>query len=441
MRAFLPTGPNAIALTETADVEQGPGEVLIEVAAYSPNRGETFQLENPRANWRPGKDIAGRIVATVDGGPAVGSRVVAHVPHSGWAEYVSAALSQVAVLPDEVSYQQAAALPLAGLTALRLLRRAGAVIGQRILLTGASGGVGHYFTELAAAAGASLTAVVSSPARGERLRELGADTIVYDVADAAGPYDVVLDSVGGDSLPVALSKVKAGGQLIWFGQVSRTPVELDFFSLFNGPENARLDHFHYTDGDDAADLATLVRLVATGRLHPELGRIEDWTRTADVIDDLRNRRVRGNAVLTLISEENIPMDPKTVVTRYVEAVAAGDLPTIRASFAPDVVWTYPGDLPLSGEWKGRDTVVGEFLGKVAGQLFDPDAPVRIELTNVIADGHQVFAEWTAEATARSGAAYRNQCGGVFTVRGGVIVAVREYLDTDHARRVLFESMP
>jgi len=130
-------------------------------------------------------------------------------------------------------------------------------------------------------------------------------------------------------------------------------------------------------------------------------------------------------------------DPKTVVTKYVEAVAAGDLDTIRASFAPDVVWTYPGDLPLSGEWRGRETVVDEFLVAVAGKLFAPDSPVTIKLTNIIADGEQVFAEWSARATARSGAAYDNKCGAVFTVRDGAIVAVREFLDTDHARRVLF----
>jgi NADPH:quinone reductase-like Zn-dependent oxidoreductase/ketosteroid isomerase-like protein len=443
MRAILPTGPNAIVLGEVDEVHPGPGEVVIEVAAYSPNRGETFLLEDPRSGWRPGKDVAGHVVATVDGGPPIGSRVVAHVPHSGWAERVTAPLSQLAVLPDAVSLRQAAALPLAGLTALRLLRAAGAVIGRRILLTGASGGVGHYFTELAAGAGASVTAVVSSPARGERLRELGAAEVVYDVADADGPYDVVLESIGGDSLPIALSKVAAGGQLIWFGQASRRPIELDFFGLLDGPENATIRHFHYIDDDaaDSADLATLVRLVAAGRLHPELGRAEDWSRTTEVLDDLRNRRIRGNAVLTLTEADQLPADPRTVVTRYVEAVAAGDLPTIRSSFAPDVIWTYPGDLPLSGEWKGRDTVVDEFLGAVAGQLFAPDAPVTITLTNVVADGEQVFAEWTAAATARSGAPYRNHCGAVFTVRYGAIVAVREFLDTDHARRTLFDPMP
>ncbi|WUJ68434.1 nuclear transport factor 2 family protein [Kribbella soli] len=441
MRAVVAVDTGKVGLADVDEVRPGEGELVIEVAAFSINRGETFQLERPRHGWRPGKDIAGRVLETAEDGPPVGSRVVAHLPHSGWAERVTAPATQVAVLPDAISFEQAAALPLAGLTALRLLRTAGSVIGRRILLTGASGGVGHYFTELAANAGAAVTAVVSSPARGARLLELGAETLVYDVADARGPFDLVLESVGGESLPVALSKLVPGGDLIWFGEASRQPVTLDFFDFFTAPEAARIRHFHYVHGADDQDLATLVRLVSAGRLHPELGRVEDWSRTDAVLDDLRHRRIRGNAVLTL-HKEATPMDPKTVVTRYVEAVAAGDRATMHASFAPDVVWTYPGDLPLSGDWKGRDLVMDEFLGAVAGKLFAPDTPVAIALTNVIADGEQVFAEWTAQATARAGGAYANNCGAVFTVRDGVIVAVREYTDTDHARRVLFpdESM-
>ncbi|TDW23710.1 nuclear transport factor 2 family protein [Kribbella kalugense] len=440
MRAVVAVDTDTVGFAEVDEVRPGAGEMVIEVAAFSINRGETFQLERPQDGWRPGKDIAGRVIEAAPDGPRVGTRVVAHLPHSGWAERAIAPATQVAVLPDSISFEQAAALPLAGLTALRLLRTAGSVIGRRILLTGASGGVGHYFTELAAGAGASITAVVSSPARGMRLLELGAESLVYDVADASGPFDLVLESVGGESLPAALSKLVQGGDLIWFGQASRQPVTLDFFDFFTAAETARIRHFHYVHGPDDQDLATLVRLVASGRLHPELGRVEDWSRTEAVLDDLRNRRIRGNAVLTL-HEQAPPMDPKTVVTRYVEAVAAGDLPTIRAGFAPDVVWTYPGDLPLSGDWKGRDLVVDEFLGTAAGNLFAPGTPVTIKLVNVIADGEQVFAEWTAQATARSSGAYDNKCGAVFTVRDGLIVAVREYLDTDHARRVLFDSMP
>jgi NADPH:quinone reductase-like Zn-dependent oxidoreductase len=207
----------------------------------------------------------------------------------------------LAELPDSVTAVQAAALPLAGLTALRLLRTAGALAGQRILLTGASGGVGHYVTELAAAAGAQVTAVTASPERGRRLVELGASRVVHDLVEADGPYDLVLESTGGIGLPQALARLRRGGTLIWFGQASRDPVTLDFFDFFTGPESATLRHFHYMDfaTPSGQDLATLVRLVEHGRLHPEIGRVADWANAAATLTDLRERRIRGNAVLTL----------------------------------------------------------------------------------------------------------------------------------------------
>ena len=106
---------------------------------------------------------------------------------------------------------RAAALPLAGLTALRLMRASGAVAGLRVLLTGASGGVGHYVTELASAAGASVTAVSASPERAERLLALGAANVVQSLEDAIGPYDVAFESVGGSSLAQALKLLAKGG--------------------------------------------------------------------------------------------------------------------------------------------------------------------------------------------------------------------------------------
>ncbi len=288
-----------------ADVEQPrptAHEALVRVEAFSVNRGETFQLETDRPGWRPGKDIAGLVVqAAADGtGPAAGSRVVGHAPAAGWAEYVALATSRLAELPDTVTVTQAAALPLAGLTALRLLRAAGALAGRRILLTGASGGVGHYVVELAVAAGAEITAVTSTPERGARLAEFGAQ-LVHDVSAAPGPYDLVLESTGGAGLPAALAHLRPRGTLLWFGQASRTPITLDFFSFFAGPESATLRHFHYDDSDtaDSDDLATLVRLVAGGRLRPEIGRVADWADTEITLTDLRDRRIRGNAVLTL----------------------------------------------------------------------------------------------------------------------------------------------
>ncbi|MGG8409379.1 zinc-binding dehydrogenase, partial [Streptomyces sp. 12297] len=162
--------------------------------------------------------------------------------------------------------------------------------------TGASGGVGHYVTELAVAAGAELTAVTATPERGARLGGLGAE-VVHEVAAARGEFDVVLESTGGPDLPVALSKVRPGGLLVWFGQASRTPATLDFFDLLGGPEGVAIRHFHYAGGPYGADLETLVRLVERDRLHPEIGRTADWADTATTLIDLRERRIRGKAVL------------------------------------------------------------------------------------------------------------------------------------------------
>ena len=138
-----------------ADVDEpdpAPDQVVIEVDAFSINRGETFLLQAPKPGWRPGKDVAGRVIRAAGNGhgPETGARVVAHGEHSGWAERAAVTLDGVATLPDTVPLDVAAALPLAGLTALRLLRAAGPLASRRVLLTGASGGVGHYLVELAA---------------------------------------------------------------------------------------------------------------------------------------------------------------------------------------------------------------------------------------------------------------------------------------------------
>jgi NADPH:quinone reductase-like Zn-dependent oxidoreductase len=111
----------------------------------------------------------------------------------------------------------------------------------------------------------------------------------------------VLESIGGKSLPTALARLAPRGTLIWFGQASRTPATLDFFDFFAGPESATLRHFHYEHFDTSfgEDLATLVDLVERGRLHPEIGVVADWADTASVLDRLRDRQVRGNAVLTI----------------------------------------------------------------------------------------------------------------------------------------------
>jgi uncharacterized protein len=129
-------------------------------------------------------------------------------------------------------------------------------------------------------------------------------------------------------------------------------------------------------------------------------------------------------------------DPKSVVVRYIEAARDGMSAVIRDSFATDATWEYPGNLPLSGTYRGIDAIVDTFLAG-AGDLMAPGTSVSLELVSVIAEGDTVAAEWTSRATSRTGAAYRNRNVGIFTVRDGKIVSVREYTDTLHVAQALF----
>jgi NADPH:quinone reductase-like Zn-dependent oxidoreductase len=273
---------------------------LVAVEAVSINRGETFQLERPPADWRPGKDFAGTVIGSAGDadGSAVGTRVVGHAPHSAWADKIAVGADRVATLPDSLTSETAAALPLAGLTALRLARVAGLSPGTSVLMTGASGGVGHYFAELATMAAADLTAAVGTQARGARLRELGATTLT-DIREAGTGFDIGMDSIGAESLAQVRRRVRPGGSIIWFGQASRTPATLDFFDWVDGTAAAPISQFHYETSDRPLqrDLTTLVELASNGRLHPVVDRIRPAEEAAIAIDDLRARRILGNLVL------------------------------------------------------------------------------------------------------------------------------------------------
>lgn len=128
-------------------------------------------------------------------------------------------------------------------------------------------------------------------------------------------------------------------------------------------------------------------------------------------------------------------DPRAVVIRYVEAVRDGDADVIRDSFAVDATWHYPGDLPISKVWRGRDAIIDDFLGGM-GPLLVP-ATLEIELVGTVAEGERVVAEWTSRARTVHGGSYDNRCLGIFTVRDGKIVSVVEYADTRHVAATLF----
>jgi NADPH2:quinone reductase len=297
-----PDDDTFVVLEELPVPEPQEGEAIVAVEAFSINRGEVLMLSGPPPGWRPGLDLAGRVVqAAADGsGPPEGARVVGQAPLGSWATAVAVPTSALAELPDSVSFEQAAPLGAAALTSLRMLRYAGSVGGRRLLLTGAAGGLGHFFVELATLQGARVTAVVASQERGARLLELGAEALVTDVGDAEGPFDVVLDSIGGRSLTTALTKVAPGGLVLWFGQAGGEPAVFDMYAL-GTPSLARIVPFSFfnSGGSYADDLATLVRLVAAGHLHPEISTVADWAETNALLVELRDRRLRGNAVLTI----------------------------------------------------------------------------------------------------------------------------------------------
>jgi NADPH2:quinone reductase len=310
MNVWTTTNTGSLELVEGDEPQPGLDEVVVAVEAFSPNRGESFVLEQAEPGFRPGKDIAGRVVtpAASGRGPEVGARVVAHLDHSGWGELAAVPIDRLARLPDALGSVEAAALPLAGLTALRLTKATGPLASRRLLLTGASGGVGHYFVELAAAQGAQVTVVAATEQRSRRLIELGASAWITDPADATGRFDIGLDSVGGPSTATVLSKLTDHGLLIWFGQASQAAPTIDFFD-WTGGLSATIRKFAYWDDQTpvADDLATLVRLTAAGHLHPEIGLSADWHKTPQAMSAMVNRTVRGNVVLTVPS----PSQPTT----------------------------------------------------------------------------------------------------------------------------------
>jgi NADPH:quinone reductase len=298
MKAIVNT-PDGAGIAVVDDPRPAPGEALVAVRAFSVNRGELALLEARTGQWRPGQDVAGVVVEpAADGsGPAAGSRVVALVEQAGWAELVAVPAGRLAVLPGEVGIEQAAALPLAGLTALRTLRLGGDLLSRRVLVTGASGAVGGTQVQLAIGAGAEVTAVAAMPHHEDLLRRGAA--VVDDPAAAEGPYHLVADWVGGASLAAALDKVAPRGTVVLgSGSLDKTPINVyDFF----GHEGARIvGYLSYAYPEPPGpDLATLARLVATGRLDPVLGLVTSWTRLHDAITALAQRRLTGKAVLTI----------------------------------------------------------------------------------------------------------------------------------------------
>ena len=288
-------------IRDVPDPVPTPHQALVAVKAFSLNRGELHSIVRNGVGWIPGQDVAGIVVrAATDGsGPQVGSRVVALTDELGWAELAAVEGHRMAVLPDNVSFASACTLPVAGLTALRCVRLGGAIMGRRVLITGAAGGVGTLAVQIAAHSGAHVTAVVGHADRAAGLREMGAAAIVEGIENAIGRYWLILESGGGASLSAAVKLVEPRGTVAVYGNSAAAETTIGFGD-FRGAQNARIQSFFYFTSEPeeqfAPDLALLVSMVAAGHLNPVIGAERSWSGFAEVADALRSRRIAGKAV-------------------------------------------------------------------------------------------------------------------------------------------------
>ena len=307
MRALVaaPGRPANIELREVDEPNREPNEAIVEVRASSLNRGECSALQSAPDGWRPGWDVAGVIAEpALDGSsPPGGTRVAAWASGGGWAERVAVRSGHLAPIPDDLSFETASTLPVAGLTALGTLALGGSLDGSSVAITGAAGGVGRFAVQLAHDAGAKVTAVVGNPERGEGLREFGADNVVVGLEAEGEPFDLILESAGGPSLAAALTRVSPDGTVVSFGNSSNEPTTFDARGFYRRGRPTLHGYFvtyELLDGRlGTAGLARLVELVSSGPVRVEVGLEVPLTEAAAAVTALLERRVRGKAVLTL----------------------------------------------------------------------------------------------------------------------------------------------
>lgn len=303
-----PQAPGRLGFQTVEPPAPQANEAVIRVQTISLNRGEVVYRIHGEAGTRLGWDLAGVVEqAAADGsGPAQGTRVVGLSPSDAWAEQVAVPTNALAELPPSVSFKQAAALPMAGLTALHAIEHGGNLIARSVLVTGASGGVGLFACRLASLAGAQVVGQVRQSTSASLVRETGADRVVVDedIAAAAefGPYDLIVEQVGGRMLAEVMMQLVPGGTsvsigvgaianreiLLDWGRVRQVPSpHLDFFNLY----------FEFRREPASSGLQRLVRLVSTGKLTPYIGMEADWHEIGRVAQALIDRQFPGKAVL------------------------------------------------------------------------------------------------------------------------------------------------
>jgi len=300
-----PAAPGRLTIASVPDPTPDRSEAVVRVRAISLNRGEVRRAGMAAAGWRPGWDLAGEVErAAADGsGPRAGARVVGMLGEAAWAERVAVPTHALAELPEKVSFSQAATLPVAGLTALYALDKGGTLLDRRVLVTGATGGVGDFAAQLARLAGAHVTATARREDQIPAVKALGAHAVtVGDEIPASPKYDLILDGVGGRTLATALAALERGGTCVTFGVSATSEVTFDARAFFAAGRTMLYGFYLFTElGEQPAGvgLRRLAHLVAAGRLTPHISVERPWKEIGQIAHDLMGRRYPGKAVLSI----------------------------------------------------------------------------------------------------------------------------------------------
>lgn len=303
------SAPLKLAFGELPEPKPEPNQAIIQVVAVSLNRGEISYVPSTVPDGTPlGWDFAGIVKQPAgDGsGPKAGARVVAISNRRSFAEQVVATASEMAELPDAISFEEAATLPVAGLTAYFSLWHGGLLLGKKVLVTGATGGVGHFAVQLASLSGAHTVASVRRPDQEQIARDAGARDVAVGEdlagAEAFGPYDLVVDGVGGKSLANAMKLLQKHGLAVNYGFSGGNEITFNVgqFMQIGGARLYGLSAYAEMEREPAAiGLALLSGLVAEGRLKPLIDTVRPWPELLHAAQDLIDRKYSGKVVITL----------------------------------------------------------------------------------------------------------------------------------------------
>ncbi len=329
MRAVLPTVGVPLEkarlvpqVGELPDPVAREGEVVVDVEAAGLNRADLLQLAGqypPPAGESdvPGLECAG-VISSVAWGVdrwKVGMRVMALVAGGGLATRVAVPAGQLMALPDNLSFIEGAALPESGITAwTNLVFEGGLVTGEVVLITGATGGVGTFAVQVARDLGARVIASARNVERLARLRELGVEDLVPEddalaervraLLGGRRGVDMVLDLVGGSSLPGHLAALKTGGRLVLIGLLAGAKAELDLHPFLRRRLRLIGSVLRARSRDEKARLvegfaAFAVPRLRAGRLRPVIDQVMPLEEAAQAYTAMADGKGFGKIVLTM----------------------------------------------------------------------------------------------------------------------------------------------